>query len=85
MLPHDNPNAIISSNKCLSRARKIRAPDALCALVRLQVRHAAGQAVGWSCPAYVPVSELIMRPFVQMPRGFYHLATSACALDYKIR
>ncbi|WP_187292486.1 transposase [Octadecabacter antarcticus] len=26
-----------------------------------------------------------MRPFVQMPRGFYHLATSACALDYKIR
>ena len=26
-----------------------------------------------------------MRPFVQMPRGFYHLATSACALDYKTR
>jgi len=26
-----------------------------------------------------------MRPFVQMPRDFYHLATSACALDYKIR
>ena len=26
-----------------------------------------------------------MRPFVQMPRGFFHLATSACALDYKTR
>ncbi len=26
-----------------------------------------------------------MRPFVQMPRGFYHLVTSAFALDYKIR
>ena len=25
-----------------------------------------------------------MRPFVQMPRGFYHPAMSACALDYKI-
>jgi hypothetical protein len=23
---------------------------------------------------------LFMRPFVQMPRGFYHLATSACAV-----
>ena len=24
-----------------------------------------------------------MRPFVQMPRGFFHLATSAVVVDYK--
>ena len=44
---------------------------------------------GYRGNGFVPLTfrslNSLMRPFVQMPRGFYHLATSACALDYKIR